>query len=165
MLNLGKIILPTEEIVTVQLEEFKISEKAWDQPFQATLSLAKETFLSGGVRDAYIATPLSGLNSGKYVLKKVREQKVNEIEKLFKSIEEHTRKAVQMNAVVRNFALTLSSEAPVEYGRVLSYTKVYFGRPYGEFVTLENSLEGELKKYVNNTGDVFGMEKITLKAD
>jgi hypothetical protein len=165
MLKLGKIILPTEEIVTLQLEEFKISEKAWGQPFQATLSLAKEKFSSGGVRDANIATPLSGLSPGKYVLKKVQEQKVNEIEKVFKSIEEHTIKVVQMNALVTNFALTLSSEAPVEYGRVLSYTKVYFGRLYGEFVTLENYLEGEFKKYVNNTGDVFGMGEITLKAE
>jgi hypothetical protein len=57
MLKLGKIIQPTEEIVTVQLEEFKINEKAWAQPFEATLSLSKEKCSSGGVRDAYIATP------------------------------------------------------------------------------------------------------------
>ena len=137
MLKLGKIIQPTEEIDTVQLEEFKINEKAWAQPFEATLSLAEEKFSSGGVRDAYIASALSGLSAGKYVLKKIQEQNVDEIEKLFKSIEEHTRKGVQMNALVRNFSMTLSSEAPVEYGRVLSYTKVYFGRFYCEFVTLE----------------------------
>jgi hypothetical protein len=118
MLKLGKIIQPTEEIVTVQLEEFKINERAWAQPFEATLSLSKEKFASGGIRNAYIATPLSGLSPGKYVLKKVKEEKVDEIEKLFKSIEEHTRKAVQMNALVRNFTMTLASEAPVEYGCV-----------------------------------------------
>ena len=165
MLKLGKIIQPTEEIVTLQLEEFKINEKAWAQPFEVTLSLAKEKFASGGVRDAYTATPLSGLSPGKYVLKKVQEQKVDEIEKLFKSIEEHTRKAVQMNALVRNFSLTLSSEAPVEYGQVLSYTKVYFGKLYGEFVTLEDYLEGEFQKYVNNTGEIFGKSELTLKGE
>lgn len=165
MLKLGKIIQPTEEIVTVQLEEFKINEKAWAQPFEATLSLSKEKFASGGIRNAYIATPLSGLSPGKYVLKKVKEEKVDEIEKLFKSIEEHTRKAVQMNALVRNFTMTLASEAPVEYGCVLRYTKVYFGRLYGEFVTLENYLEGEFQKYVNNTGEVYGESEVTHKAE
>ena len=57
ILKLGKIIQPTEEIVTVQLEEFKINEKAWAQPFEATLSLSKEKFASGGIRNAYIAPP------------------------------------------------------------------------------------------------------------
>ncbi|KXJ07829.1 hypothetical protein AC249_AIPGENE13528 [Exaiptasia diaphana] len=154
MLQLGKLIQPTEEIVTVQLEEFKMSEKSWAQPFEVTLSLSKTKFSSGSFRDAYIATPLSGLSPGKYVLKKFKEDQVHEIENLFKSIEEHTRKVVQMNALARNFALTLSNQAPVEYGPVLSYTKVYFGWLYGEFVTLENYLEGDFQKYVNNTGDV-----------
>ena len=100
MLKLGKIIQPTEEIVTVQLEGFKINEKAWAQPVEVALSLAKEKFASGGVRDAYIATPLSGLSPEKYILKTVQEQKVDEIEKLFKSIEERARKAMQINALV-----------------------------------------------------------------
>ena len=65
----------------------------WAQPFEVTLSLAKEKFASDGVRDAYIATPLSGLSPEKYVLKKAQEQQVNEIEKLFTSTEEHTRKS------------------------------------------------------------------------
>ena len=45
------------------------------QPFEVTLSLAEEKFASGGARDAYIATPLSGLSPGKYVLKKVQDKK------------------------------------------------------------------------------------------
>ena len=61
------MIQPTEGIVTVQPKEFKVNEKAWAQPFEVTLSLAKDKFASGGVRDAYIATPLSGLSPGKYV--------------------------------------------------------------------------------------------------
>ena len=165
MLKLGKIIQPTEEIVTLYIEEFKIRDKTWAQPFEVTLSISKQKFASGGCRDAYIATPISGLQPGKYVLKKIREEKVGEIKQLFKSIEEHTRKAVQMNALVRNFAKTLASEAPIEYGHVLNYTNVYFGRLYSEFVTLENYIEGEFQKYVNNTGEVCGSCEVTLKAE
>lgn len=99
------------------------------------------------------------------MLKKFKEDQIHEIENLFKSIEEHTRKVVQMNALARNFALTLANEAPVEYGPVLCYTNVYFGRLYGEFVTLENYLEGDFQKHVNNTGEVFGDTDLTLKAE
>ncbi|CAB3981161.1 Transient receptor potential cation channel subfamily M member 6 [Paramuricea clavata] len=54
--------------------------------------------------------------------------------------------------------MTLASEAPVEYGHVLSYTKVYFGRLYGD-------LEGEFQKYVNNTGEVYGESEVTHNAE
>ena len=164
MLQLGKLIQPTEEIVTVQLEEFKISEKAWAQPFEATLSLMKDKFASGSFRDAYIATPLSGLSPRKYVLKKFKEDQIGKIEKLFKSSQDHTSKVVQMNALARSFALTLANEGPVEYGKVLCFTKVYFGRLYGEFATLENYLEGDFQKHVNNTGDVYGDSDLAFKS-
>ena len=48
---------------------------------------------------------------------------------------------------------------------LLSYTKVYFGKLYGEFVTLEDYLEGEFQKYVNNTGEIFGKSELTLKGE
>ena len=104
------------EIVTVKLEEFKLSEKSWGQPFEVTLSLSKEKFASGSFRDAYLTEPLSGISSGKYVLKRFKADQLEEIKKLFKSIEEHTRKVVQMNALSRNFAIMQANEAPVEYG-------------------------------------------------
>ena len=71
MLQIDKRIQPTVEIVTVKLEEFKLTEKSWGQPFEVTLSLSKEKFASGSFHDAYLAEPLSGINSVKYVLKKI----------------------------------------------------------------------------------------------
>ena len=165
MLQIGKLIQPTVEIVTVKLEEFKLSEKSWGQPFEVTLSLSKEKFASGSFRDAYLTEPLSGISSGKYVLKRFKADQLEEIKKLFKSIEEHTRKVVQMNALSRNFAIMQANEAPVEYGPPLCYTKVYFGKLYGECITVENYLEGEFQKYINNTGDVFGDSELTMKAE
>lgn len=61
-----------------------------------------------------------------------------------------------MNALARNFALQLDAEAPVEYGSTLSYNKVYFGKLYGQCVTVENYMEGTFEKHVNNTGVVCG---------
>ena len=156
MLKVGKLIQPTAEIVSVQLEEFDLGEKSWRQPFETRLSLSKQKFASGSFRDAYHATALSELSSGKYVLKKFKEDQVQEIERLFSSMEIHTRKMVQMNSLARNFAQKLATEAPVEYGSHLSYNKVYFGKLYGQCVTVECYMDGTFKKHVNNTGDVCG---------
>ena len=156
MLKVGKLIQPTVDIVSVQLEEFDLGEKSWRQPFEASLSLSKKKFASGSFRDAYLATALSQLSPGKYVLKKFKEDQVDDIVKLFTSMETHTRKMVQMNALARNFALKLTAEAPVEYGPTLSYTKVYFGRLYGVCITVEHYMEGTFQKHVNNTGVVCG---------
>ena len=85
MLQICKRIQPTVEIVTVKLEEFKFAEKSRGQPFEeVTLYLSKEEFASGSFRDAYLAEPLTGISSGKYVLKKFKVDQLDEIKKLFK---------------------------------------------------------------------------------
>lgn len=61
MLKVGKLIQPTVDIVSVQLEEFDLGEKSWRNPFEARLSLSKENFASGSFRDAYLSTALSEL--------------------------------------------------------------------------------------------------------
>ena len=156
MLKVGKLIQPTVDIVSVQLEEFDLGEKSWRNPFEARLSLSKEKFASGSFREAYLSTALSELAPGKYVLKKFKQDQVKEIERLFSSMETHTRKMVQMNALARNFAQKLAAEAPVEYGSHLNYIKVYFGKLYGQCVTVEEYLEGTFQKHVNNNGYVCG---------
>ena len=46
---------------------------------------------------------------------------------LFGSIEAHTRKSVQLNALARNFAQNMAMEVPVlKFGQTFSYNKVYF---------------------------------------
>ena len=71
MLKVGKLIQPSVDIVSVQLEEFDLGRKSWRLPFEAKLSLSKQKFASGLFRDAYLATALSTeLIPGKYVLKK-----------------------------------------------------------------------------------------------
>lgn len=77
MLKVGKLIQPTVDIVSVQLEEFDLGEKSWPNPFKAWLSLSKEKFAHGLFRDA------------------------------------------------------------VEYESHLNYTKVYFGKLYGQCITVE----------------------------
>lgn len=63
-------------------------------PFEVKVSLSKEKFASRAFRDAYEATVIAGgLQPGdKYVLKKFKKEQAKEVEKLFFSIENHTRK-------------------------------------------------------------------------
>ena len=113
---------------------------AWT--IQVRFSLQKEKFASVAIRDACEAKALSGIEAGKYVVEKFKEDQIGDIVALFGSIEGHARKAVQMNSLAGNFAKNLELEKPKEFGDTFSYTKVYFGKLNGECVTVEKFLDG-----------------------
>ena len=167
MLQIGKLIQLKVDVVTVELEQFDLKSREWLPPFEVKVSLSKEKFASGTFRYAYEATVISGgLQPGeKYVLKRFQEEQGKEVEKLFYSIENHTRRMVQMNSFKQNFAMKFGLDAPAEFGQTFSYTKVFLGKLNGEFVTLENYLKGTFQKYIKNTGDIFGdRSKLSMKA-
>ena len=143
MLKLEQLILPIFKVVTLYLEEFCIAKREWQQPIEVTLSLHKSSFASGGLRDAYEGTSISGLPPGKYVLKRYRKDLITIIEKLFVLMEANNRKAVQMYALACNFSQSMEMDKPaLEFGRSFTYTKVYYSVLNGEFVTDENFLDG-----------------------
>jgi hypothetical protein len=155
MLKIGKVINPDSDIVTLHLEEFSIAEMEWLMPFEVKLSLRRVPFAQGSFREAYVANVLSGLPVAKYVLKKYLKDKTDEITQLFGSLEAHTRKAVQLNALARNFALNMASEVPcLEFGSTFRYSKVYYSVLNEEYVTLEKYLEGPFQKIINNDGEI-----------
>lgn len=55
---------------------------------------------------------------------------------------------VQMNSLARNFAMKFGLDTPAEFGQTFSYTKVFLGKFNGEFVNLENYLNGTFQKYI-----------------
>ena len=62
--------------------------------------------------------------------------------------------------------MNFAREAPLEFGQAFTYNKVFLGKLDGEFVTLENYLDGRFGKHVNNTGDIFGHEsELNMKAE
>jgi len=67
----------------------------WLEPFQVRFSLQKEKFATGAFRDAYEANALSGIEDGKYIVKKFKEDQIGDMVALLGSIDGHTRKAVQ----------------------------------------------------------------------
>lgn len=165
MLKLGRLIKPSKDVVTLQLEEFSLEKKAWQDPFDVKLSLNKESFANGAFRNAYEATGISGLK-GRFVLKKYRPDQMKPITDLFGSLQIHTRKSVQMNSLARNFAKAMEMERPREFGESFTYTKVYIGKLEDEFVTVEDYLSGKFCKYINNNGDFSSNgDEVSLKAE
>ncbi|XP_028414878.1 transient receptor potential cation channel subfamily M member 6-like [Dendronephthya gigantea] len=166
MLKLGRVIKPKKEVITLQIEEFLLKDKMWQDPVEVKLSVETEKFACGGFRDAFIAEAISGISPRKYVLKRYKGETVNSIIELFESTEIHTRKSVQMNALAQNFAKALVQEKPEDFGDSFNYIKVYFAKHNDDCVTLEPYLDGPFRKFVNNNGDIIPLddEEASLKA-
>jgi len=58
-----------------------------------------------------------------------------------------------MHAVARNVAQRFAKKAPQEFGTTFSYNKVYYSTYNENPVTVEEFVEGEFTKYVNNDGN------------
>ena len=75
------------------------------------------------------------------------------------TLEEHTRKIVQMHPLAKNVASQLAKKVKednltVQFGDVLEFKDVFFAKVDLKCVTLEEFIEGEFVKYINNTGEV-----------
>ena len=90
MIKIGKLIPPSREIASLMLESFDFETQTWCDPIESKISLSKEKFASGGCREAFHNTGLSGL-TGKYVWKKYRKERLEAIEEMFSSVDSHTR--------------------------------------------------------------------------
>ena len=159
LIKIGTLIPPRNNIVTVEVESFDVSHRCSQDPFTAQLSVSIEKFASGGTRDAYLATGIAGLEGKRY-----RSDCIEDIERLFNSTEDHTRKTVQMHSLARHFAVMFSSECPRNFGKTFHYTKHFYARLENEAVTIEKYLEGIFTKYINNTGDINHEDKSEVAA-
>lgn len=71
------------------------------------------------------------------------------------TIEDHTRKQVQMHTISRNLTARFSAKVPEEFGESFQYGKVFYSQ-WGEFpITVEEYVPGVFSKYVNNDGDII----------
>ena len=104
-------------------------------------------FESEVFRDAFMAEWLNcaAFPNGQYVFKRfcISWSKIDDFVKLFNSLEEHTRKSVQMSKLARNFAKQFSGDALSEF-EGFTYEKVFYGnvKRKNEFVTIEKCIMG-----------------------
>ena len=91
---------------------------------------------------------------------------IDVIKELKQDVEQKTKKDVQMHMLAQNMCLKLEQELKRYsildlYGRTLMYNKIYMGRLASEpedcqWVTVEEFMDGEFTKYINNYGVLCG---------
>ena len=70
------------------------------------------------------------------------------------TLETHTRKQFQMDAMARYIAKALQKKAPAKFGQCFTYDTVYFSTLDSRPVTVEKYIGGKITKYINNDGTV-----------
>ena len=151
----------------IDLFAFDISDMAWSSPSVVEFNLDKEHFGTGGFREAFKATSkTAGFCNQQWVVKRYLESAVDIIQQTKQTLEQHTKKVVEMHMLARNFTKKLEKELQLNdnlelYGKTLTYKKIYMGRIHGqsgdEWVTVEEYIDGEFTKYLNNTGIPCGV--------
>lgn len=122
--------------------------------------IEKDVFGSGGFRQAFKARSSSpNFSNAVWVVKKYLPSTAEEITEDIKiTIEEHTKKVVQMHALTKNIADQLSKKVlelnvSKEFGETLKLKNIYLAKLDGECLTLVEFIEGKFEKYMNNTGE------------
>ena len=164
MLKMGKGKTNTEVFSLVNIFKFDLAHMTWSIiPQKIELSVELEPFSCGGFRKAYKATSITpGFCDTKWVIKRYLPEALETIQTVGQTVEEHTKKAIQTHLLAKNFAEMLDKEVSqwgiAGFGRTLRYNKIYLGKfeASGESTTIEEFIEGDFKKYINNTGITYG---------
>ena len=155
LLRAGTLVKPLKT-TTLQLEHFDVESNKWVPACSINLQIQEEPFSSGAFRDAFKATCSDTGLSGQWVVKKYQPTSVKTIVDILNStVEDHTRKQVQMHAVARNITQRFSARVPIPFGDTFSYGKVFYSVLDELPVTVEEFVPGEFQKYVNNDGTCY----------
>ena len=155
LLKAGKLVKPPATNMTVlDLKSFDVTEMKWVKSDSLTLEIEETRFSHGAFRDAFRATTVDKhVAQTTWVVKQYQEKASNAIkDDLGMSLEDHTRKQVQMSAVARHLSKRFAKNVPPELGATFEYVKVFFAVFKELPVTIEEYVEGEFQKYVNNNG-------------
>ena len=69
------------------------------------------------------------------------------------TLEVHTRKQVQMHMATRCITESFAAKVPLEFGDKFQYNKVYYAVYKQQSVFIEEYVEEEFYKYLNNDGN------------
>ena len=171
MLKLGKVVESTE---VVNLYQFDLSRMTWSTvPKPVKFNISKDLLGEGAFRRAYKAeTDDREFSAFTWVVKEYKSCALDVISETKQSVEAHTKKVVQMHCLAQNFANQLRQEIEKAnlqepFGPTLKYGNIYLGKKGSEYVTVEEYVEGEFDKYINNDGKIcYGRDKtISEKAE
>ena len=169
MLGLGKVVKTPSDLMIIDVYTFHLENMTWSLiPLRAEFQVASVHFGEGGFRRAYQATsPTAEFQGTQWVLKKYLPSTIECVEKTNQSLEDYTKKTVQTHMLAKSFADQLQAKfKEVEDSdtvKLFSYNNIFMGKVEltGEFVTIEEYINGSFKKYVNNDGAI-SCEKSSL---
>lgn len=140
-------------------------------PQKAEFLVEESPFAAGGFRNAFKAKSVTpGFEETTWVVKKYLTSAVDIIRETNETEETHTQKSIQMHYLARNFASQLkeriAKDEITEFGQTFVYKKVFMGKTDDEeFVTIEEYIDGNFVKYINNNGDICDGGEICDKAE
>jgi len=158
ILKLGRVMPNT---TLLNLYAFNFQTMTWSNlPIPVEFIIASEMLGEGGFRKAYKAkSSTKDFAKSEWVIKRYKESAIKEIEEIQQTLAGHTKKVVQMHHLARNFAARLEEKVGKNdlkdlFGQVMYYNNIFMGMfSDGEFVTVEEFVEGDMEKYVNNDGN------------
>ncbi|CAB4019049.1 transient receptor potential cation channel subfamily M member 6-like [Paramuricea clavata] len=156
MLKLGKLI--NKSTTTIHLYGFNLADMSWSSsPRAVEFSVSEDVLGEGAFRKAYKAESKDESFAGSWVVKEYNENALDVIAETNQTLETHTKKVVQMHSLAQNFASQLKTSVEQNgmqesFGDCFHYGSVYLGKKGDEFVTVEEFVDGEFSKYINNDG-------------
>ena len=84
---------------------------------------------------------------------------IDDIEAIGQTVEEHTKKVMQMHYLARNVTAKMKEELiangkEAQFGNIFHYKKIFLGKiGEDEYVSVEEFVDGLFVKYINNTGE------------
>ena len=169
MLKLGtEISMKLNTPDKVDLINFDIDKMEWGHPQHIELFIDKNHFAQGGFRSVHKAKTADGKI---YVLKKFRPDIILEIGKVNEVIQKKeteislAKKAVQMHNLAKSITAAFGKQIDVagkreEFGFSFEYNSIFLGilkkddGSNGETVVVEEFIQGEFCKYINNNGEI-----------
>lgn len=162
MLNLGKVVQRKSSVV--EIFKFNLENMTWSAiPEKVEFEIEKEPFAKGGFREVFKAkSPTKEYNECTWVVKRYLPNTLQCIKDLGQTVEEHTKKTVQMQSLAQNIAESLCARVNEvckdEFGQLFVYTDIFMAKliELEEYITVEKFIDGDFRKYINNTGSVCG---------
>ena len=159
MLKLGTVV--KNRSTPFELFEFDVHNMTWStNSTTVNFVVDEEVLAAGGFREVFKATSdAREFADSTWVIKKYLPEAVTIIGKTNQTVEGHTKKVVQMHMLAKNLAEQLVKKLKEdgkleEYGQTLKYRKIFMAQPGN--IIVEQFVEGEFVKFLNNTGAVCG---------
>ena len=144
----------------LELFEFDVHSMTWSNGTTVNFVVDEKVLGAGGFREVFKATSdAHEFADSIWAVKKYLPEAITIIGKTNQTVMEHTKKVVQMHMLAKNFAEQLAKKLKengklVEYGQTFKYRKIFMVQPGN--IVVEQFVEGEFVKFLNNTGAVCG---------